>query len=102
MWLTTHPQPALRIRMSEAIPPFFHMALWCANGKLSLYILAVLFMKLFLWLVVLNSKINPYYVSLPQIQKEDYIPECNLTLNAVQNFILPWDKSASQECAELS
>jgi len=52
--------------------------------------------------VVLNSKINPYYVSLPQIRKEDYIPECNLTLNTVQNFILSWDKSASQEYAELS
>jgi hypothetical protein len=61
-----------------------------------------LFMKLFLYLVVLNSKINPYYVSLPHLWKEDYIPERNLTLNTVQNFILPWDKSASQECAELS
>jgi hypothetical protein len=34
--------------MSGAIPPFSHMALWCENGKLNLYILAVLFMKLFL------------------------------------------------------
>jgi hypothetical protein len=52
--------------------------------------------------VVLSSKINPYYVSFPHQWKEDYISECNLTLNTVQNSILPWDKSASQKCAELS